>query len=138
MPPSEHLLSLWEEWGDGEERVGTPRFCLKLPPQSKQLKKRSELLLLCAELSPLMVEYFFPVGRIKTLHKRLAADPKILLSGKLTYRVNESFCVSSPTCIKHSVIIAAHNESLNFMVECTIFKLWTSLKVLLVVTTMHT
>ena len=130
MPPSEHLFPLWEEWGDGEERVGTPRFCLKLPPQSKQqeqLKKRSELLLLCAKLSPLMVEYFFPIGRIKTLHKRLAADPKILLCGKLTYRVNESFCVSSPTCIKHSAIIAAHNETLNFMVECIIFKLWTSL-----------
>jgi len=62
VPPSEHLLPLWEEWGGGEERVGTPRFCLKLPAQNKrqeQLKKRSELLLLCAELSPLTVEYFF-------------------------------------------------------------------------------
>ena len=98
MPPSEHLLPLWKEWRDGEERRGPPRFCLKLPAQSKQqeqLKKRSELLLLCAKLSPLMVEsfflfVFFSVGRVKELHKRLAADPKILLSGKLTYRVNES------------------------------------------------
>ena len=93
MPPSERLLPLWKEWRDGEERRGPPRFCLKLPAQSKQqeqLKKRSELLLLCQVESSHSTIFFFSVGRIKELHKRLAADPKILLSGKLTYRVNES------------------------------------------------